>query len=59
MHFDHDFDWKGVRILDVKRNYNKRLISEMLYIRIQKNSINLQTDIDGLDHAYIATLNNL
>jgi len=41
LHF-HDFNWKN-EILDVERNFSKRLISEMININCQKNGINLQT----------------
>jgi len=58
LQFGHDFDWEGVEILDVEGNYNKRLISEMINIRCQKDSINLQTDIDGLDCAYFSCFRN-
>jgi len=40
--FNHDFDWEGVEILDVERNFNKRLISKMINIKYQENGINLQ-----------------
>jgi len=53
--FKHDFDWKGVEILDVEKNFNKRLISEMINIKSQKkNGINLQTDIEILNRAYFS-----
>jgi len=48
----NDFNWKNVEILDVERNFKKRLIFEMINIKCQKNSINLQTDNEVLDHAY-------
>jgi len=38
---DHDFDWNNVEILDVERNLNKRLISEMINIISQSKSLNL------------------
>jgi len=41
LQFKHDFDWEGVEILDVERNFSKRLISEMINIKSQKNGINL------------------
>jgi len=44
LQFNHDFDWEGVEILDVERNFNKRLISEMINVKCQKKGINLQTD---------------
>jgi len=49
-----DFDWEGVEILDVERNFNKRLISEIINIKCQKNDINLQTDTESLDCAYFS-----
>jgi len=30
---NHDFDWEDVEILDVERNFNKRLISKMINIK--------------------------
>jgi len=48
---------KTIEILDVERNFNKRLISEMINIKCQKNGINLQTDTKALDHAYSFCLN--
>jgi len=36
MHFNHDFDWNNVEILDVKRYYHKRLVSKMLHIKPEK-----------------------
>jgi len=57
LQFKHDFDWEGVEILDVERNFSKRLISEMINIKSQKNGINLQTDIEALDRAYFSYFN--
>jgi len=57
LHRGHNFDWGGVEVLDVERNYNKRLVSEMINIKCQKNGLNLQTDIESLDHAYFACFN--
>jgi len=31
--FSHDFDWDNVEILDEEIHYNKRIISEMIYIK--------------------------
>jgi len=54
VHYNHDFDdWEEVEILDVERNYNKR-ISEV-HIK-QVNRLNLQTDTDLLNHAYLPYL---
>jgi len=55
---NHSFDWNQVRILDTEPNYNKRLISEMLHIKEQSNSINSQTDTEFLDDAYFSLLDN-
>jgi len=38
---DHVFDWDNVEILDVERNLNKRLISEMINIKSQSKGLNL------------------
>jgi len=40
----HEFDWENVEILDRERYLTKRLISEMLHIKRQKNSLNLHTE---------------
>jgi len=45
------------QVLDIKRNYNKKLTSEMLHIKTQKR--NLQIDTKFLDHAYISVLNTI
>jgi len=54
----HDFDWSNVEVLDVERLYYKRCIFEMLHIKRQRN-LNLQTDADCLDGAYISVFNYL
>ncbi|KAL6418881.1 hypothetical protein ACFW04_011716 [Cataglyphis niger] len=38
---NHEFKWNDVKILDTEPIYNKRLISEMLFIKRQNNSLNL------------------
>jgi len=38
--FRHKFDWDNVKILDEEMNYNKRLISEMIFIKKQKHGLN-------------------
>jgi len=50
--FGHEFDWDNVKILDVESNYNKRFISEMIYIKKQKHGLNAQTDTALLDPIY-------
>ena len=49
----HDFTWENVKILDCERYLGKRLVSEMLHIQMQNNSLNLQSDTEFLHHAYI------
>ncbi|KYN27931.1 hypothetical protein ALC57_02677, partial [Trachymyrmex cornetzi] len=56
---NHDFQWDNVRILDEEPCYMKRLISEMINIKKQTNSLNLQTDTEGLHKAYIPIINKL
>ena len=38
---NHEFNWENVKIIDTEKFLDKRLISEMLYVKRQKNSINL------------------
>ena len=33
LQYDYDFNWEEVAILNTERNYNKRLISEIIYIK--------------------------
>jgi len=57
--FSHEFDWDNVEILDRERFLSKRLISEMIHIKRQKNSLNLQSDTECLDDDIITILNKL
>ncbi|EFN62053.1 hypothetical protein EAG_01370, partial [Camponotus floridanus] len=41
---NHTFDFDDVEILDEEAFLGKRLISEMIYIKRQKNALNLQSD---------------
>jgi len=50
--FRHEFDWENVKILDEEMNYNKRLISEMIFIKKQKHGLNAQTDTALLNPIY-------
>ncbi|XP_024868999.1 uncharacterized protein LOC112452813 [Temnothorax curvispinosus] len=56
--FNHTFDWDNTAILESEPNY-KRLISEMLHIKEQKNGINSNTDTDYLDDSYFSVLDEL
>jgi len=56
---NHEFDWDRVEILDNERFLSKRLISEMLHIVRQNNSLNLQSDTEFLHHAWVSVLGKL
>ena len=49
---DHAFDWENTQILDIECSYFKRLTSEMIFIKSNENSINLQSDTDSLPDSY-------
>ena len=49
---NYEFEWNEVEVLDSKPILGKRLISEMIFIQRQKNSLNKQQDTDGLNVAY-------
>ncbi|XP_070170887.1 uncharacterized protein [Polyergus mexicanus] len=56
---NHEFDWDNVEILDEEPILIRRLLSEMIHIKKQSNSLNLQSDTDNLDQAYLPILENL
>jgi len=56
---DHTFDWENVKIIDHEHNFHKRLISEMIHIKEQKNSLNDMSDTELLDECYFDILNIL
>jgi len=56
---NHEFDWNNTEILDSEPHYHKRLISEMIHIKQQKNGINLNNDTELLDDAYYDILDKL
>ncbi|EZA54510.1 hypothetical protein X777_05489 [Ooceraea biroi] len=49
---DHNFDWSNVNILHQEKHVRKREIAEMIFIRKQNNSINLQKDTECLPSIY-------
>jgi hypothetical protein len=59
LEYDHVFDWQNKKILDFETNYYKRLISEMIHIKLQTNGINCMEDTVLLDGAYSALLSKL
>jgi len=44
MHERHEFDWNDVHILDNEPSWFKRIISEMIHIKIQFCGLNKQSD---------------
>lgn len=57
--YNHDFDWNNIEILDNEPHLHKRLISEVLHIKRQRNSLNLQTDTKCLPDTYFTVLDKL
>ena len=56
---DHEFDWDNIEILDEEPILKKRLLSEMIFIKRQKNSLNLQTDTECLDSGFVDIVEGL
>jgi len=59
LELDHIFDWENAKILDFESFYYKRLISEMIHIREQKNGLNLKKDRELLEDSYFDILDGL
>ena len=53
----HEFDWGNTSVLDMESNYKKRLVSEMIYIKSNHNSINKKEDIQNLSIMYFPIIN--
>ena len=49
---NHEFEWDEVVVLDNEKVLGKRLISEMIFIHRQSNSLNKQQDTENLNNAY-------
>lgn len=56
---NHDFNWDEVEILDEESFLGKRLISEMIHIKRQTNSLNLQSNTFKLNEACLAIIDDL
>jgi len=54
--YNHSFDWDNTKIMDRDSNYYKRIISEMIHIKEQKEGLNLNSDIELLNESYFDTL---
>lgn len=50
----HDMDWENPKILDVERNKYKRDISEMLHIKINNCTLNVQKETEKLSEIYLS-----
>lgn len=57
--FDHEFGWKNVFILGKEPFYIRRLVSEMVHIKQQRNGINLQSDKNLFDNNYTSIIDKL
>ncbi|KYM96044.1 hypothetical protein ALC62_13294 [Cyphomyrmex costatus] len=55
---NHDIDWDNTAILDNEPIYFKRSISEMIHIKNQTNSLNLQSDTEKLPQMYYSIITN-
>jgi len=57
--YNHSFDWENTKIIDYESRYYKIIISEMIHIKEQKVSLNLNSDTELLDDSYFDILNEL
>jgi len=57
--FNHSIDWENTKILDRESKFYKRITSEMIHIKEQKVSLNLNSDTELLDGSYFDILNEL
>lgn len=48
----HNFDYKNTRIIKQQNGYQARIITEMLEIKRNKNSINYRSDTQNLSTIY-------
>ena len=55
----HTFDFDNAEILDTENIWKKRLVSEMIHIKLQDNSINVKEDTQQLSQFYNNILYNL
>ena len=55
---NHKIDFNNIKILDQEQNLKKRLLSEMLHIHSQHNSLNRQFDTNFLKSEYKTFINN-
>ncbi|KYQ52671.1 hypothetical protein ALC60_08203 [Trachymyrmex zeteki] len=53
---EHKINWDNIQILDIEPYFQKRLTSEMIYIKKQINGINKQSETEKLLEAYFPLL---
>jgi len=56
---NHEFDWEGVQVLDSEPSWYKRIISEMIHIKMQSFGLNKQSDTDMLSDSYFPIIQQL
>ena len=56
---NHKINWEKISILDIEKNYWKRLTSEMLNIHLQEQSINKKEDTKSLHKSYVSIIKNI
>ncbi|XP_025264609.1 uncharacterized protein LOC112637982 [Camponotus floridanus] len=56
---DHTLDFDGVEILDEEAFLGRRLISEMIHIKRQRNALNLQNDTLKLNASCLSIIDNI
>jgi len=49
---NHEFDWDKFHILDNEASWYKRVISEMIHIKLQPRGLNKQNDTEMLSDSY-------
>lgn len=54
--YKNEFDWKNVQILDHEPLKCKHLVTEMIPIKLQKNSVNRKEDIINFNKQYDSLL---
>lgn len=53
LEFNHSFDWNNIKTFDTEYNFYKRLTSEIIHIKEQKNGINFQRNSELLNDIHI------
>ena len=57
---NHNFVWEKIRIIHKENNLSKRLIAELIYLKIEKdNSLNKMSDCDNLSESYIPLISDI